>query len=665
MTGDPNSSNDQSCTGYTMTSPGGSNSYDWAVTDISITNPSVNPGGSIAIGTALNQIRFELTNQGTSAIPPGVTWAGILTIGSVTDSVFFPTSSSIAANASVGLLINCAPQAFDKDFPSSAGSFNVSVRSVYTPDPRLSNNIFSRSYTMTGGGGGPVVSGINPTSGNTGTIVTISGTNLPNPPSTVLFAPGVAANVISSTANSIVVTVPNGAQTGVIQIGTGPSALFTPTFTIGSTGSPTITGISPTAGPVGTTVVISGTNLPNPAGSVRFAPGVSANIVSNSATRIEVLVPTGAQSGPIQVGSGNLFSSTFTVTTSPIHNITSIAPTAGPIGSQVSINGTNFSPTPSNNRVEFTGGIQASVLSANPGLLVVQVPAGTQDGPIELTIGGISIMSSQSFTVSSVTNPPTITDFSPKKGIAGMQVTLSGTNFNDTLAKNQVQFANSVTANIISASTTQLVVEAPAAGTDGPISVTVGTTTTSTAEDFVYTTDPVITSFSPGSGPRGASVTINGANFDPVGANNSVFFGTEPTGTPLSSANGRRLIAIVPAAVGFGSVPISVQVAGKTAIADDQFHVDITGLEDASQLARSSFVFNRGILSVNSGTQVKVNEAKLSVISMDGKLVYSSKISEGFQPWKKEIALDLTPGVYIVNLSSAEGENIISKFKAN
>jgi IPT/TIG domain len=81
---------------------------------------------------------------------------------------------------------------------------------------------------------------------------------------------------------------------------------------------PTITSFTPTAGPVGTTVTITGTNLTG-ATSVKFN-GVSATITSNTATQIVTKVPTGATTGPITVTtpSGTATSATnFTVTGPP------------------------------------------------------------------------------------------------------------------------------------------------------------------------------------------------------------------------------------------------------------------------------------------------------------------------------------------------------------
>jgi hypothetical protein len=92
----------------------------------------------------------------------------------------------------------------------------------------------------------------------------------------------------------------------------------------GATAAPTITSFSPTSGPVGSSVTITGTNFTG-ATSVTFN-GVSATFIVNSAgTKITATVPTGATTGPISVttaGGTATTTSNFTVTTPHLRSIT-------------------------------------------------------------------------------------------------------------------------------------------------------------------------------------------------------------------------------------------------------------------------------------------------------------------------------------------------------
>jgi gliding motility-associated-like protein len=78
--------------------------------------------------------------------------------------------------------------------------------------------------------------------------------------------------------------------------------------------------------------------------------------------------------------------------------ITSFAPTMGPIGTTVIIDGTSFRPTPSNNIVYF-GATQATVTVATPTQLTVTVPTGATYQPITVLVNGLTAYSSKPFVV--------------------------------------------------------------------------------------------------------------------------------------------------------------------------------------------------------------------------------------------------------------------------
>jgi hypothetical protein len=84
--------------------------------------------------------------------------------------------------------------------------------------------------------------------------------------------------------------------------------------------APTITGISPTSGPVGSPVAITGTNFGTSQGSSTVSlNGKNAVATAWSSTSITAIVPSGAASGAFSVTvSGHAAnSSTFTVTGLP------------------------------------------------------------------------------------------------------------------------------------------------------------------------------------------------------------------------------------------------------------------------------------------------------------------------------------------------------------
>lgn len=79
-----------------------------------------------------------------------------------------------------------------------------------------------------------------------------------------------------------------------------------------------------------------------------------------------------------------------------VPTITSFAPASGPIGTTVTITGTNFSTTTTDNIVWF-GAVRATVNSATATSLGVTVPAGATYQPITVTVSGLTAYSDKPF----------------------------------------------------------------------------------------------------------------------------------------------------------------------------------------------------------------------------------------------------------------------------
>src|SRR2546428_3179539 len=104
---------------------------------------------------------------------------------------------------------------------------------------------------------------------------------------------------------------------------------------------PTITSFAPTSGPVGTSVTISGANFTG-ATAVRFNT-LSASFTVTSATAIQATVPVGATTGPVsrsEEHTSELQSRSDIVCRLLLDK--NFAPTSGPAGTIVTINGANF-----------------------------------------------------------------------------------------------------------------------------------------------------------------------------------------------------------------------------------------------------------------------------------------------------------------------------------
>ncbi|MDF0714680.1 BspA family leucine-rich repeat surface protein [Muricauda sp. 334s03] len=91
--------------------------------------------------------------------------------------------------------------------------------------------------------------------------------------------------------------------------------------------------------------------------------------------------------------------------------ITSFSPTSGPVGTVVTVNGTNFSTTAASNTVKI-GNTAATVASSPTATkLTITVPEGATTGKISVTVDGDTATSSNDFTVAQTVNEaPTAED---------------------------------------------------------------------------------------------------------------------------------------------------------------------------------------------------------------------------------------------------------------
>jgi trimeric autotransporter adhesin len=149
--------------------------------------------------------------------------------------------------------------------------------------------------------------------------------------------------------------------------------------------------------------------------------------------------------------------------------IFAFTPEQGASGQQVTIQGSGFSTTPTNNTVKFNG-VAAAVVSATVNLIVATVPSAATTGTISVSVGGSTVTSNQTFTV---LKPPTISGFTPAVINIGSSVTLTGTNFNPVAGGTSIRMAGDST-NISSLTATQAVfaVFTPEAGGSGAIQIT-------------------------------------------------------------------------------------------------------------------------------------------------------------------------------------------------
>ncbi len=263
----------------------------------------------------------------------------------------------------------------------------------------------------------PTVTSFDPTSGNVGTPVTVTGTGFTGATSVTFNGTAAAFTVTNDT--TISTSVPTGAATGPIAVttpgGTGTSGT---NFTVTTPPpTPTVTSFDPTSGNVGTPVTVTGTGFTG-ATSVTFNGTAAAFTVTNDTT-ISTSVPTGAATGPIAVttpGGTGTSGTNFTVTTPPpTPTVTSFDPTSGNVGTPVTVTGTGFTGATS---VTFNGTAAAFTVT-NDTTISTSVPTGAATGPIAVTTPGGTGTSGTNFTVTTPPTGPAMTQHVLNKGGSG------------------------------------------------------------------------------------------------------------------------------------------------------------------------------------------------------------------------------------------------------
>jgi hypothetical protein len=260
------------------------------------------------------------------------------------------------------------------------------------------NQSAATSYSWTINIPSPTVSSVSPTSGSVpgGTAVTITGTNFAAG-ATVTFGGAAATNVVVVSGTQITAKTPAGSAGSVTVTVTvnGQSGSLASGFTYVT--PPTVSGVSPSAGPIvgGTAVTITGTNFAAGA-TVTFGGAAATNVVVVSGTQITATTPAGS-AGAVTVtvtnpgAAGGSLASAFTYVVVP--TVSSVSPNSGTTagGTAVTITGTNFTAgatvtfgaTAATNVVVVSGTqITATTPAGSAGVVTVIVTVNGQSGSL-------------------------------------------------------------------------------------------------------------------------------------------------------------------------------------------------------------------------------------------------------------------------------------------
>lgn len=351
--------------------------------------------------------------------------------------------------------------------------------------------------------GPPSITDFEPKEGIAGTQVKIYGTNL-------LYITSVTFNGINApnfssiagTADTLYVTVPNNATTGLINI-------ITPGGTVSTASNfkvlPSIADFTPKSGIAGDIITITGTNLLG--ATIKIGTVDMTNIIINpDGTSLTAQVGTGTITEFINLiaTDGTATSdTTFRIIQTP--TITSFTPANGKFGDEIEIIGTNFTDV---NELRLNGQLVAEFAIVDDTKILLEINNLVSSGTFSIKNAAGTATSATQLTIL-----PTIFRFSPKEGPVGTNVVISGANLSNTSI---VQFNGSNAVSITQISTLNVGATVPVGATTGTISLTTTNGGTATSVDiFTLTTNPAptITNLSPATGAIGALITITGTNF--------------------------------------------------------------------------------------------------------------------------------------------------------
>jgi len=425
------------------------------------------------------------------------------------------------------------------------GTLSVSVKT----DQATSNSISFLTLPSE-----PEITSIVPARASVGMEVTLIGKNL-NTASVVSFGTKIISTFISKSDTEIKLVVPEGLVPGALDVtvttegGTSEKATFT------VVGKPTITSLTPSIGPIGKKVSISGTFF-DEAIKVKFGAG-EAIFDKKNAALIEATVPATATTGKVTVttpGGEAVSSVDYVVKDAP--KITSFTPASGIAGTVVTINGESFDAGAL--VVKFGTGTASSPTLVSPTKITATVPAAATTGKITVETAAGSTQSSTDFTV---IGSPAVTTFSPTSGAIGAEVIITGTNFFNV---SNVKFnTTTVTSpNFTVVSSTQIKVNVPAGAATGKIFVTTLAGSGASANSFTVLVPPTITSFSPANGAQGSSVVITGTGFSGI---TSVLF-NNVNATTFSATSSTQITVTVPPSATSGTIKVTNALGTATSV---------------------------------------------------------------------------------------------------
>ncbi|MCS3801553.1 beta strand repeat-containing protein [Niastella sp. OAS944] len=242
----------------------------------------------------------------------------------------------------------------------------------------------------------PIISSFTPTSGSSGTALTIKGLNFTG--ATIVSIGGTSVSsftvVSDSTINAVVAA---GTTSGAVSVTTGEGTASLGGFTYVTPNlQPIVSSFTPTSGSSGTAITIKGLNFTGATIVSIGGTSVSSFTVVSDST-INAVVAVGTTSGAVSVttGEGTASLGGFTYVTPNLQPIiSSFTPTSGSSGTVVSIKGSNFTNVTA---VSF-GGTPAASYTVTDSIITAEVGSGATGVVKVITNNGSDTLGVFTFT---------------------------------------------------------------------------------------------------------------------------------------------------------------------------------------------------------------------------------------------------------------------------
>jgi hypothetical protein len=433
--------------------------------------------------------------------------------------------------------------------------------------------------------GAPTVTAIAPATGppDSTTFVTITGTGF-SFGDTVHFGatPASGVTVVSPTVitTSSPATLEGDAPVAVTNaLATSPPSVAAQF----AASAPTVTAISPSAGPSGGGKLVTVTGEGFVAGaSVAFGGLAATGVTVLSPTSLTATAPpgpTGAVDVKVTTPKGTSGTSMADLYAYGAPTVTAVAPDTGPVtgGSDVTVTGSGFVP----GVVVSFGSAPATGVTPNAtGTSLQAIAPAEAAGSVDVTVTDAAGTSTRSIHDLYANGAPVVTSVAPGAGppAGGNDVIVAGSGFVPGMA---VYFGAQKSSSVTVLPGGMGFYALAPAGTAGSVDITARTlqgTSVTSFEDAYFYGGPAVTGISPATGSKagGTVVTITGTGFVP---GSIVTFGLQRA-TSATVTSSTSITAVAPAA-GPGAIPVRVSTPvglspvtlADSFVYDDQPHV--------------------------------------------------------------------------------------------